>query len=429
MKKNLTLLFFLLACLKLSAYVTHTDILKLIVPVISSDTSKTNTPPAKDTIKLKDTSHYVDTGKLLAAINLKDSVRSNPSIRKDSVILAVATDSTGIFTAPAPQKEPTKVMPYVYNLGLGYTVKHKDSTNNQALLFKLDSLNLFALTRQADSLNVLEAVRFSDSLKQQVKLKSLDSLRWAQYKHTVDSVRRDLKGMTVDSLKGQLGFAKNDVFKGPIYAEIATRYLDYDTISNKRIRLSYQTEALSYTMKALHHYSYYNDTVGLRTCFDYLARVYMAQKKYSQAKWFILQSNTLSRAKRDVVNIIASLVTLSAIKSEQNDYTLAMRDLNEALQLSENNHYPKIELNVLKNFALLYSRLKNYDKEAIVLKKRDSLEDSIRKDEEARLMASLNLKDSTEKRKTDSVQTKKKVYTSNIKKLYKVSSAKKMASL
>ena len=161
-------------------------------------------------------------------------------------------------------------------------------------------------------------------------------------------------------------------------------------------------------MKALHHYSYYNDTVGLRTCFDYLARVYMAQKKYSQAKWFILQSNTLSRAKKDVVNIIASLVTLSTIKSEQNDYTLAMRDLNEALQLSENNHYPKIELNVLKNFALLYSRLKNYDKEAIVLKKRDSLEDNIRKDEEARLMASLNLKDSTEKRKTDSVQTKKK---------------------
>ena len=246
MKKNLTLLFFLLACLKLSAYVTHTDILKLIVPVIYSDTSKINSAPLKDTTKLKDTSHYVDTAKvhaavnqvdtskLLAAVNFKDSVRSNPSIRKDSVVLSVATDSSGIFTAPSPQKETTKVMPYVYNLGLGYTIKHKDSTSNQAALFKLDSLNLFILTRQADSLNVLEAVRFSDSLKQQVKLKSLDSLRWAQYKHTVDSVRRDLKGMTVDSLKGQLSFAKNDVFKGPIYAEIATRYLDYDTISNKK---------------------------------------------------------------------------------------------------------------------------------------------------------------------------------------------------
>jgi tetratricopeptide (TPR) repeat protein len=182
-------------------------------------------------------------------------------------------------------------------------------------------------------------------------------------------------------------------------------------------------------MLALHQYSHFNDTVGLRISFDHLVKVYMSQKKYSQAKWFILQSNSLSRAKNDPVNIIASLITLSTIKSEQKDYTLAMGDLNEALQISQANHYKKTESEVLKNYALLYSRLKNYPKEEAILKKRDSLEESIRKDEQAKLTASLAAKDSAEKKKPHSTQVKKKVYTSNTRKLSKSGSARKVATL
>jgi tetratricopeptide (TPR) repeat protein len=159
--------------------------------------------------------------------------------------------------------------------------------------------------------------------------------------------------------------------------------------------------------------------------FDNLAKVYYSQKKFTQAKWFILQSNTLSRAKADTSNIISSLLTLSTIKSDIKDYNLALRDLNEALQLSINIHSPKTESQVLKNYAMLYHRLKDFPKEAQVLKKRDSLEERMRKTEEAQLAA----QNALQKKKLDSLQSKKKVYSSNIRKLYKNSSGRKIASL
>src|SRR6202012_4727816 len=108
------------------------------------------------------------------------------------------------------------------------------------------------------------------------------------------------------------------------------------------------------------------------------------------AKWFILQSNTMSRAKRDTSNIISSLLSLAVIKTDIKDYTLAMSDLNEALQLSVAIHQPKTEADILKSYALLYSNLQNYDKEAAVLKRRDALLDSMHKaklTEAARLAA------------------------------------------
>ena len=139
-----------------------------------------------------------------------------------------------------------------------------------------------------------------------------------------------------DTLKDKLSVT-SDSLKGALYAQIAAEYLHYDTISNKKTKLSYQNEAISNTLKALQYYSRYDDTVGLRTSFDNLAIVYRSQKKYSQAKWFILQSNTISRIKNDVPNIISSLLILASVKTAIKDYSLAMRDLNEALSLSGND--------------------------------------------------------------------------------------------
>src|SRR6185312_522354 len=127
--------------------------------------------------------------------------------------------------------------------------------------------------------------------------------------------------------------------------------------------------------------------------------------------------------------IITSLLTLSSIKSDIQDYSLAMKDLNEALLLSITSHNKKIELDVLKNFALLYSRTKNYPKEALVLKKRDSLENNIRKEEEARMLARVTAQHARQVKRLDSLQSKKKVYTYNIKKPYKGNSTKKIVLL
>ncbi|MBS1501315.1 MAG: tetratricopeptide repeat protein [Bacteroidetes bacterium] len=220
----------------------------------------------------------------------------------------------------------------------------------------------------------------------------------------------------VDSLQKQLSLAP-DSLKGAIYTQLAAQYQGYDTISNRKRRLACEENVLSNTYSALHYYSRYNDTTGLRTCFDNLARVYHAQKKYPQAKWFILQSNTLSRAKNDNPNIITSLIELASIKTDIKDYQLAMRDLNEALTLSSKNHYPLQEEQVQLSCALLYNRMKNPGKAAIALKRYKAIGDSMHRADVIRIA------------KNDSVQAvKKKLYTSNSRKRYKLRSGGKTSS-
>jgi tetratricopeptide (TPR) repeat protein len=234
--------------------------------------------------------------------------------------------------------------------------------------------------------------------------------------HTVTDTVQIVTLTPLDSLKQELRVNEYDSLKAGLYAQIAALYLDYDKITNKREKTNYQNEAISYSLLAMRNYSKYNDTVGMRNSFDNLVKVYRAQKKFSQAKWFVLQSNTLSRAINDVPNIIASLIQLAAIKTEIKDYSLAMRDLNEALKLTTDNRMPKTEVRIQESYAWLYSKMKNYTKEAIALKRRDFLNDSIHKAEQAQL-AKLNATDSVSKKKLITLKKTKPV------------SSKKMASL
>ncbi|MDB5136500.1 MAG: hypothetical protein JWP37_3103 [Mucilaginibacter sp.] len=239
-----------------------------------------------------------------------------------------------------------------------------------------------------------------------------------------DSLNQQVKIATsnIDSLKQEIESTLYDSLKAPIYTQIAQQYLKYDTINNKKTRMAYQNAAIKNTMSAIHFYSRYNDTVGLRISFDNLAKVYHAQHKYPQAKWFILQSNTLSRAKNDNLNIITSLIELASIKSDIKDYSLAMRDLNEALSLSSQNHYIQQESQVQLNYAMLYNSMKNPVKAAIALKRHQAIDDSLKRDEEAKIMAKINSADSVQ-------QVKKKLYTAVSRKLYKSNSTKRIASL
>jgi tetratricopeptide (TPR) repeat protein len=215
----------------------------------------------------------------------------------------------------------------------------------------------------------------------------------------------------LDSLKQKLQVT-GDSLKGPIYTQIAAYYLNYDTVSTRRMKYYFQTEALNYTMLALHNYSSYNDTLGLRTSFNALAKVYRSQRKFSQAKWFILQSNTISRQIKDTLNIINSLIELAAIKSDIKDYKLSKKDLNDALALSLKTHDPKKESVVQVGYAELYRKMNDYDKAAEAIKRHEFLEDSLNHvtiDSIAKVAAA----DSMKIKKQDSAIAKKKVYTSN----------------
>jgi len=209
----------------------------------------------------------------------------------------------------------------------------------------------------------------------------------------------------VDSLRKQLELTAADSLKGPAYIRIAEEYIRFDTISNKKLRREYQEAAISNTMSALHYFSRYNDSVGLRRCFDNLAKVYHAQKKYPQAKWFVLQSNGISRAFNDNPGIIESLLELASVKSDIKDYTLAMRDLDEALGISSQKHYAQLESQVQLHYALLYNTMKNYSKAAIAMKRHTAIDDSIRKAEEAVMIARQKIADSIELAKKKAYMT------------------------
>ena len=294
------------------------------------------------------------------------------------------------------------------------------------LFTTVENLSLKSIENNIVSMDVPAFSRDLDTMKAPVRERIPDSLR---ARVLIVKLKERINVMGMDSLKLLVKKYSNDTLKATIFSEIASRYMDYDTISNKRKRLSYQNNAVTYSTLAMQQYYKGSDSLGMRSNFDNMAKVYYAQKKFSQAKWFILQSNSLSRGKNDIPNIIQSLITLAAIKSEINDYTLAMRDLNEAMGLSVKFKYPKYESEVLENYGLLYSRLKNYPKEELVLKKRDSVEAEIHKKEQDSLLAKVVTADSLQNRKIDSVQVKKKVYTSNTRKQSKSGSVKKIVSL
>lgn len=64
--------------------------------------------------------------------------------------------------------------------------------------------------------------------------------------------------------------------------------------------------------------------------FSDLARLYAQQNRFSEAKWYLLQSNIISRQQNDDLHTVANLMTLALIKASIGDYELAQQDLLEA---------------------------------------------------------------------------------------------------
>jgi hypothetical protein len=406
MKKVSTILL-LLICLKLSATIPRAEPAKhsnnALTPVtaaLTGDSSKTK--------------HVKDSSKVAGALQKQDSIRlwaaANPA--SDSVEPAPVKDSPGtIISIVQPDKSQQN---WFYNLPSVTFVtanappiatvsapEPEDDNPPVTSLVQLDSLKNAQLLEQIQQENLRKLILRNEQIKLARILKIND----------LDSLKLELKTATVDTIKALL------------YSRIAQKYMGYDSLSSGDKQWQYQNAVINYTLLAIKEYSLYNDSVGLRDAYANLSKVYYSQNKYTEAKWFILQANALSRARRDTPNIISSLLTLAAIKSEIKDYKLAISDLNEAWQLSVINHAPKKELDVLKSYALLYSNLQDYPKEEMFLKKRDSLIDSIRKADEARLAKAAALK------KKQEALIKKKQYLASLKKLSKSSSTQKATSL
>jgi len=85
--------------------------------------------------------------------------------------------------------------------------------------------------------------------------------------------------------------------------------------------------------------------------FSELAKLYIKEKRFSEAKWFLLQSTIISRQQNNYALTITDLMDLAMVKANMGDAVQAQQDLTEALQLSNAN-------GMLYNVAAIQKELK-----------------------------------------------------------------------
>ncbi|RYE05624.1 MAG: hypothetical protein EOP44_04400 [Sphingobacteriaceae bacterium] len=95
-----------------------------------------------------------------------------------------------------------------------------------------------------------------------------------------------------------------------------------------RSRYSIQAEE-AFIMQKLKHSARYGQT-AMRVEFDNLANFYLSHNRFSEAKWYLLRSNAISRNQKNYTQIVGSLLVLAEIKADLGDYKQADEDLAEA---------------------------------------------------------------------------------------------------
>jgi hypothetical protein len=96
--------------------------------------------------------------------------------------------------------------------------------------------------------------------------------------------------------------------------------------------------------------------------FSELAKLYIQQNRYSEAKWYLLQSNIISRQQNDDKHTIANLMDLATIKSELGDYTQAQQDLAEAHDMASIRGFNGDVMAVEKKMAFIKQNKNNIPK-------------------------------------------------------------------
>lgn len=132
------------------------------------------------------------------------------------------------------------------------------------------------------------------------------------------------------------------------HADILTGQKNYEAAENLILR------------KALPLYYYgLNDKLGTIKCYDQLGITYFQQKKFTEAKWFFIQSNMLARKINSNIEVVGSLINLAHVKMSIGDYDLALSDIKEAEQLSVKNKYSNQLIEIKNDLAEVYTKLGN----------------------------------------------------------------------
>ena len=99
-----------------------------------------------------------------------------------------------------------------------------------------------------------------------------------------------------------------------------------------RSRYSINAEE-AFIMRKLKHSARFGQ-MAMRIEFDHLADFYLSHNRFSEAKWYLLRSNAISRNQKSYEHVIGSLLVLAEIKADLGDYKQAGEDLAEAKSIA-----------------------------------------------------------------------------------------------
>lgn len=129
----------------------------------------------------------------------------------------------------------------------------------------------------------------------------------------------------------QMAYARNNSIKRLPVPSIVKVKIQPITLERTPYMLAMIEESVMKTAQHNMRFHVYN---AASYNFSDLAQMYMKQNRLAEAKWFLLQSITISRQQNDDRHTIANLLDLAAVKADYGDYAQAKQDLAEARQLA-----------------------------------------------------------------------------------------------
>ncbi|MFD2161674.1 tetratricopeptide repeat protein [Paradesertivirga mongoliensis] len=99
---------------------------------------------------------------------------------------------------------------------------------------------------------------------------------------------------------------------------------------------------------------------GRMNCFQSLADLYFHQQRYSEAKWFYIQSQIMATKLFDNQAMISSLTGLGKVKNALGEHADALENYRQAERLALRNNYLVKLVEINADLGEMYSRLGDY---------------------------------------------------------------------
>lgn len=128
---------------------------------------------------------------------------------------------------------------------------------------------------------------------------------------------------------------RNSLDMSPRTAVYPIPQMNFQVVINRDEYAYYLAETS--VMKSLKNSMRYRKLDNMRDEFEQLSEIYMKQGRFSEAKWYLLQSYDISKGKKDIQGIVNSLISLAVVKLAIGDFAMARQDLLEAKELSSTN--------------------------------------------------------------------------------------------